>query len=39
LDAAAAARRLEARLPHAELHLLKDAGHMILNAAEYICRF
>ncbi len=39
LDAAAAARRLEARLPHAEIHLLKNAGHMILNAPEYFLPF
>ena len=39
LDMAGAAARLRSNVPHAEVHLLKDAGHIILNAAEYILPF
>jgi pimeloyl-ACP methyl ester carboxylesterase len=39
LDAPGAARRLEKILPHAEVHLLKDTGHMIFNAPEFILPF
>jgi pimeloyl-ACP methyl ester carboxylesterase len=39
LDAPAAARRLEKLLPNAEIRLLPNAGHMILNAPEYILPF
>jgi pimeloyl-ACP methyl ester carboxylesterase len=34
-----AARRLEACLPHAEIRLLKNTGHVILNGPEYILPF
>jgi pimeloyl-ACP methyl ester carboxylesterase len=39
LDAPGAARRLEALLPHADVRLLPNAGHMILNAPDYILPF
>lgn len=39
LDAANAAHRVEACLPEAEVHVLKDTGHMILNAPEFIVPF
>ena len=39
LDMTGAAAQLWRCLEHAEIHLLKDAGHMILNAAEYILPF
>jgi pimeloyl-ACP methyl ester carboxylesterase len=39
LDMAGAAARLETLLPQAEIHLLKDTGHMILNTPEYILPF
>lgn len=39
LDAGGAARRLQALLPRAEVRLLPNVGHMILNGPEYILPF
>ncbi len=39
LDAAGAANRIRTLLPHAQVHLLENAGHMILNAPKYILPF
>lgn len=39
LDAPGAAARVKALLPHAAVHLLENAGHMILNTPEFILPF
>ncbi len=39
LDAAGAAERVQNLLPQAEVHLLDEAGHMILNGPEYLVPF
>ncbi|HOP11369.1 MAG TPA: alpha/beta hydrolase [Oscillospiraceae bacterium] len=39
VDAPAAAKRLGNLLPHAEIRLLENIGHMVLNALEYIIPF
>jgi len=39
VDAPAAAKRLGNLLPHAEIHLLENIGHMVLNSLEYIIPF
>ncbi len=38
-DAKAAADRLEAFLPQAEVHLLKNTGHVVLDALAYLAPF
>ncbi|UOO36770.1 alpha/beta hydrolase [Oscillospiraceae bacterium CM] len=39
LDAPGAARRISENLPHAEVHLLPNTGHIILNASDYFIPF
>lgn len=39
LDAIGAAQRLEILLPHTEIHLLHDVGHMVLNGPAFIIPF
>ncbi len=39
LDAEGAAGRVQNLLPHTEVHLLENAGHMILNGPEFIVPF
>lgn len=39
VDAVGASQRLNELLAHAEVHVLENAGHMILNAIEYMIPF
>ncbi|MEL4105807.1 alpha/beta fold hydrolase [Oscillospiraceae bacterium WX1] len=39
LDAPGAARRISENLPHTEVHLLPNTGHIILNASDYFIPF
>ena len=39
VDAASSARRLQQLLPHADVHLLAERGHVIVDQGEAILRF
>jgi len=39
VNAPEAAKRLGGLLPHAEIHLLENTGHMVINSLEYVIPF